>query len=204
MLTVINEALQNENEALRHDQSSAGRQPAATEAELHELQEEFTRRIAAADRTIASLKVNADSGAVGRPESSGMRRYQFTARDTELHRLQQGICNPWPAQHAALQLQALTANNLFAFWLILLVTTRRRMRACGLPWRLPAGVATPSRHACMTSRPTSPLCRYQALACTASDCDPPATAPCPSIILGVDSVSSLVAESIPCTKCSGP
>lgn len=56
-MTVINRALQNENETLRHDQSAAGRQPNATEAELHELQEEFTRRIAAADRTIASLKV---------------------------------------------------------------------------------------------------------------------------------------------------
>jgi hypothetical protein len=56
-LTVINGALQNENNTLRHDQSAAGRQP-ATEAELHELQEEFTRRIAAADRTIASLKVS--------------------------------------------------------------------------------------------------------------------------------------------------
>ena len=58
MLTVINGALQNENETLRHDQSSAGRPSAATDAELHELQEEFTRRIAAADRTIASLKVH--------------------------------------------------------------------------------------------------------------------------------------------------
>jgi len=57
MLTVINEALQNENETLRHDQSSGGKQSAATDAELHELQEEFTRRIATADRTIASLKV---------------------------------------------------------------------------------------------------------------------------------------------------
>ena len=57
MLTVINEALQNENETFRHDQSSGGKQSTATDAELHELQEEFTRRIAAADRTIASLKV---------------------------------------------------------------------------------------------------------------------------------------------------
>ena len=57
MLTVINEALQNENETLRHDQSSGGKQSTATDAELHELQEEFTRRIATADRTIASLKV---------------------------------------------------------------------------------------------------------------------------------------------------
>ncbi len=57
MLTVINGALQNENETLRHDQSSAGRTPSATDAELNELQEEFTRRIATADRTIASLKV---------------------------------------------------------------------------------------------------------------------------------------------------
>ena len=63
-LTVINQALQNENETLRHDQSSAGRQPAATDGELHELQEEFTRRIAAADRTVASLKVSTESEAV--------------------------------------------------------------------------------------------------------------------------------------------
>ena len=56
-LTVINGALQNENETLRHDQASDGRPQAATDAELHELQEEFTRRIATADRTIAGLKV---------------------------------------------------------------------------------------------------------------------------------------------------
>ena len=60
-LTVINGALQNENETLRHDQSSAVGQPTATEAELEELQEEFTRRLANADRTIASLKVYATS-----------------------------------------------------------------------------------------------------------------------------------------------
>jgi len=56
-LTVINGALQNENETLRHELESARAPSSATESDLQELQEEFTRRLATADRTIASLKV---------------------------------------------------------------------------------------------------------------------------------------------------
>ena len=56
-LTVINGALQNENEALREEVASARAPRSATDDELRELQEEFTRRLATADRTIASLKV---------------------------------------------------------------------------------------------------------------------------------------------------
>lgn len=56
-LTVINGALQNENETLRHELKSARAPSSATESDLQELQEEFTRRLATADRTIASLKV---------------------------------------------------------------------------------------------------------------------------------------------------
>jgi len=56
-LTVINGALQNENETLRHEASSASPSATALQAELDELQEEFTRRLATADRTIAGLKV---------------------------------------------------------------------------------------------------------------------------------------------------
>ncbi|BDA46997.1 probable TATA element modulatory factor [Coccomyxa sp. Obi] len=55
-LTVINGALQNENESLRQELAKARTPSSTTEAELHELQEEFTRRLAAADRTITSLR----------------------------------------------------------------------------------------------------------------------------------------------------
>lgn len=56
-LTVINGALQNENESLRQELAKARTPSSTTDAELHELQEEFTRRLAAADRTITSLRV---------------------------------------------------------------------------------------------------------------------------------------------------
>ena len=57
-LTIINGALQNENETLREEVASARAPRSANDAELHELQEEFTRRLATADRTIAGLKVS--------------------------------------------------------------------------------------------------------------------------------------------------
>lgn len=56
-LTVINSALQNENETLRQQLESAKAPSSTTDAELRELQEEFTRRLATADKTITSLKV---------------------------------------------------------------------------------------------------------------------------------------------------
>ncbi len=59
-LTVINGALQNENETLRQELARARTPSSTTECELRELQEEFTRRLATADRTITSLKVCAD------------------------------------------------------------------------------------------------------------------------------------------------
>lgn len=56
-LTVINGALQNENETLRHDLAAGKAPKSTTETELHEMREEFTRRLAAAEKTIASLRV---------------------------------------------------------------------------------------------------------------------------------------------------
>jgi regulator of replication initiation timing len=56
-LTVINSALQNENETLRHDLAAAKAPKSASETELQELQEEFAHRLAAADKTIFSLRV---------------------------------------------------------------------------------------------------------------------------------------------------
>ncbi|EIE21880.1 hypothetical protein COCSUDRAFT_47970 [Coccomyxa subellipsoidea C-169] len=55
-LTVINGALQNENETLRQELAHSRTPSSTTECELRELQEEFTRRLATADRTITSLK----------------------------------------------------------------------------------------------------------------------------------------------------
>ena len=54
-LTAINGGLQQEIDAL-HDQLE-GAQEGTTNEELQELQEEFRRRLATSDRTIATLKV---------------------------------------------------------------------------------------------------------------------------------------------------
>lgn len=56
-LTVINGALEKENDELRAELETAREPSTETEADLQELREEFAKRIAAADKTIAGLKV---------------------------------------------------------------------------------------------------------------------------------------------------
>ena len=56
-LTIINGALQKENEQLRKGLEAAQQPSSLAEEELLDLKEEFARRLGAADRTVAELRV---------------------------------------------------------------------------------------------------------------------------------------------------
>ena len=56
-LTIINGALQKENEQLRKGLDAAQHPGSLAEEELLDLKEEFARRLGAADRTVAELRV---------------------------------------------------------------------------------------------------------------------------------------------------
>lgn len=55
-LTIINGALQTENEELRERIAAADEPTSNAEEELQDLKEEFTRRLGAAQKTISDLK----------------------------------------------------------------------------------------------------------------------------------------------------
>ena len=61
-LSVFNDALQKENTQLREELEETSAPRSATEQEVVELKQEFTRRMAAADKDISRLKVSAATG----------------------------------------------------------------------------------------------------------------------------------------------
>ena len=57
-LTIIHGAVKKENETLRTELKQAGQPGGVTEEEVLELKEEFSRRLGAADQTIARLQAS--------------------------------------------------------------------------------------------------------------------------------------------------